>query len=130
MIWRLVSIVLPAENTAKVWLTRLGYLVSAVTYSLLAWSAVTIARHQQAAGSTESEDAKVERLTRELMEKTGGRWLVGAIGVVLVAVGLYFVIKGITGEVPRRAGARRRRPVQPRSDRHARARSDGSGGAS
>ena len=66
-----------------------------MTYSLLAWSAVTIARHQQAAGSTESEDAKVERLTRELMEKTGGRWLVGAIGVVLVAVGLYFVIKGI-----------------------------------
>jgi hypothetical protein len=95
VIWRLVSIVLPAENTAKVWFTRLGYLVSAVSYSLLAWSAVTIARHQRSAGSTESEDAKVERFTRELMERSGGRWLVGAIGVVLVAVGLYFVIKGI-----------------------------------
>ena len=95
VIWRLISIVLPAENTAKVWFTRLGYLVSAVTYSLLAWSAVTIAREQQASGGTESEDAKVERFTRELMEKTGGRWLVGAIGVVLVGVGLYFVIKGI-----------------------------------
>ena len=37
----------------------------------------------------------MERYTRELMEKTGGRWLVGAIGVVLIGVGLYFLVKGL-----------------------------------
>jgi hypothetical protein len=95
VVWRLISIVLPAENTAKVWLTRGGYLVSAAVYSLLAWSALSFARHDPAASTGESEDAKVERFTRELMEKSGGRWLVGAIGVVLVAVGAYFVIKGV-----------------------------------
>jgi hypothetical protein len=64
-------------------------------YAALAWSAVTFARHREAAGGAESEDAKVERFTRELMEKTGGRWLVGAIGITLVAVGIYFVFKGL-----------------------------------
>jgi hypothetical protein len=94
VVWRLISIVLPAENTAKVWLTRLGYLVSALTYSALAWTAVQFAQLKPAAAGAESEDAKVERYTRELMEKTGGRWLVGAIGVVLIGVGLYFLVKG------------------------------------
>jgi hypothetical protein len=95
VVWRLISIVLPAEPSAKVWLTRAGYLVSAVVYSALAWSALTFVRREGAAGGAESDDAKVERFTRELMEKTGGRWLVGAIGIVLVAVGLYFVVKGL-----------------------------------
>ena len=69
-------------------------------YSALAWSAMSFARHDPAAASGESEDAKVERFTRELMEKSGGRWLVGAIGVTLVAVGAYFVVKGVAGHVP------------------------------
>jgi hypothetical protein len=94
VVWRLISIVLPAENSPKVWLTRVGYLISAALYSLLAWSALSFARHDPAA-SGESEDAKVERFTRELMEKSGGRWLVGAVGVAVVAVGAYFVIKGL-----------------------------------
>jgi Domain of Unknown Function (DUF1206) len=95
VIWRLISIFLPAENTLKAWLTRGGYLISAIVYSLLAWTAVSFATHDQAANQAESEDAKVERFTRELMEKSGGRWLVGALGVCMVAVGIYFVIKGV-----------------------------------
>jgi hypothetical protein len=93
VVWRLISIVLPAENSAKTWLTRIGYLVSAATYSVLIWTAVSFARHR--ASGADSEDAKVERFTRELMEKSGGRWLVGLIGVVLIGVGAYFVVKGI-----------------------------------
>ncbi len=95
VLWRLISIVLPAENTAKAWFTRLGYLVSALVYSALAWTALQFAQQKPAAAGAESEDAKVERYTRELMEKTGGRWLVGAIGVVLIGVGLYFLVKGL-----------------------------------
>ena len=29
------------------------------------------------------------------MEHTGGRWLVGAIGIAVIAVGAYFVVKGV-----------------------------------
>ena len=95
VVWRLISILLPAENSATVWLTRVGYLVSAVVYSALAWSALSLARRERSGSSAGSEDAKVERFTRELMEKTGGRWLVAAVGVVLIGVGAYFVVKGV-----------------------------------
>jgi hypothetical protein len=94
VLWRVVSILLPADNTPTAWLTRLGYAVSAIVYSALAWAAVSFARHGATAAGAESEDAKVERFTRELMEKSAGRWLVGLIGAVVVAVGAYFVLKG------------------------------------
>jgi hypothetical protein len=64
-------------------------------YSLLAWSALSFARHGASSSGTESEDTKVERFTRELMEKTGGRWLVGVLGVVIVGIGVYFAVKGL-----------------------------------
>ena len=38
--WR--PIVLPAENSAKAWVTRVGYLVSAVVYVALAWTALLV----------------------------------------------------------------------------------------
>ena len=43
VIWRLISVLLPAENTASVWLTRIGYLISAVVYGMLAWTAASFA---------------------------------------------------------------------------------------
>jgi Domain of Unknown Function (DUF1206) len=91
--WRVVSVVLPAENSPKAWVTRLGYSVSAVVYVALAWSALSFARHQRGA-STTSEDAKVERLARDLMEMSYGRWLVGVIGAVVIGIGCYFAVKG------------------------------------
>jgi uncharacterized protein DUF1206 len=93
VIWRLITIALPAENSARVWVTRAGYLASALVYSALAWSAVSFALHKQ--GAAESDDAKVERYTRELMGVAVGRWLVGAIGVALLAIGIYFVARGL-----------------------------------
>ena len=95
VVWRLISIVLPAENSLATWFTRAGYAVSAVMYSFLAWSAMSFATNDRATRGAETEDAKVERLTRELMDTSAGRWLVGAIGVCLVGVGLYFVVKGV-----------------------------------
>ena len=95
VVWRLLSIVLPAENTVETWLTRVGYAVSAAMYSLLAWSAMSFATDERAARGAESEDAKVERFTRELMDTSAGRWLVGAIGVGVVGIGIFFVVKGV-----------------------------------
>lgn len=96
VLWRLVSIILPADNTAKAWLTRAGYVVSVVAYLLLAWSAFSFARNSGAASQgDQSEDARVERFTRDLMEKTGGRWLVGVLGASLVCVGVYFLVRGV-----------------------------------
>lgn len=99
VLWRLFSIALPASNDAHAWATRAGYAVSVVVYSLLAWSAISIARHGgggASASGRNSEDAKVERFTRDLMEMTGGRWLVGLLGVAVIGLGAYFVHRGAT----------------------------------
>ena len=94
VLWRLLSIVLPAEHTVETWLTRAGYAVSAAIYSFLVWSAISFATDERAGRGSETEDAKVERFTRELMERSTGRWLVMLIGAGAMGVGIYFVVKG------------------------------------
>ena len=95
--WRLVSILLPADNTAKAWLTRLGYLVSVLVYIGVAWTAVSYARAGGSAGS-ETEDSRIERLSAEWLQKSSGQWLIGIIGVVVFAVGLAFIYRGISAD--------------------------------
>jgi hypothetical protein len=94
-LWRLVSVVLPADNDVKAWLTRAGYLVSAVTYLLLAWSAVTLAR-RPVGSSGESEDARVERFTRDLMNDGLGRAAVFAVGAVLLVLAAVFLWQAVS----------------------------------
>jgi hypothetical protein len=99
VVWRLFSIALPGGSDAKSWATRAGYGVSVIVYSFLAWSAISMARNGGSSSSTSggnSEDAKVERFTRDVMEMSGGRWLVGLTGVVVIAVGAYFIHRGAT----------------------------------
>jgi Domain of Unknown Function (DUF1206) len=96
VLWRLVSLMLPASNSAKAWVTRAGYLVSVIVYSALAWSAISIARRTGAGG--ESEDGRVEQFTRDLMDMSGGRWIVGLIGAALIGIGAFFVYRGVTAE--------------------------------
>jgi hypothetical protein len=93
--WRLVTIALPAENSPKAWATRVGYSVSAVIYAALGWTAISFARRGSSSGAP-TEDSRVERLTRDVMEHAAGRWLVGVVGVVIIAVSLFFVVKGVT----------------------------------
>ena len=94
VLWRVVSILLPAQNTAKAWATRAGYAVSAIVYTALAWSAISFATHGTT--SAETENSRVERFSADLMEMSGGRWLVGLVGAILIAAGGYFAHKGIT----------------------------------
>ncbi len=94
VLWRLVTVILPAENSVTTWVTRGGYLVSAFSYIALGWSALSFARNP---GSSDgSEDAKVDRYTRTLMEMTAGRYLVFVLGAGVIGVGAYFVSKSVT----------------------------------
>jgi hypothetical protein len=95
-LWRLVSVVLPADNSATAWAKRIGYAVSAVVYLLLAGTAVAIARSPGSGSQQGSEDNRIETFTRDLMESTGGRFLVGAIGVALIAVAGVFLWNAVT----------------------------------
>lgn len=94
VLWRVVSILLPSDGSAKAWATRGGYAVSAVMYSILAWTAISLARGEL--GAATSEESKVDRITSDLMADTWGRWLVGAVGLILIAVGIVFFVRGVS----------------------------------
>ena len=96
--WRIVTVLLPADNDGKAWLNRLGYTVSAIVYIALGLSAVSLARDPGKAGETgQREDAKVEQFTADVLGWTGGRTIVGLVAVIVIGVGLAFAWKGIGG---------------------------------
>ncbi len=93
-LWRLVTVVLPAENTATAWATRAGYAISALVYLLLAWSAwAFVAGGSSQASGSATEDSRVERVSSDVLAHAGGRFLLGVVAVVVIAIGCYFVVK-------------------------------------
>ncbi len=92
-LWRLVTVVLPAENSVKGWLTRAGYVVSAIVYLLLAWTAVLFARDPNR--PEDQEDRKVEGFTRDLLDSGAGRALLVLVGVVMVVIAGVFLWKAL-----------------------------------
>jgi Domain of Unknown Function (DUF1206) len=89
VIWRILSVVLRRGNDAHAWLDRIGYTFSAVFYSFLAYAAGRSAMQ----GSKPERDSTVEDLSASALADPVGRWLLGAAGVIAIAVGLYFVVK-------------------------------------
>ena len=68
---------------------RVKAAAKAVVYALLSWTAFRFATGGGSSSSDQSTDA-----TKALMEQPFGQWLVGAVGVGVVAVGGYHVVKG------------------------------------
>jgi hypothetical protein len=97
-LWRIVTVVLPAEINGHSVLRRIGYTASAATYVALGFTAVSLARRpgSSGGGGQESQDSQVTSATRSVMEWTGGRWLVGVAGLVVLGVGCYFAWKAIS----------------------------------
>jgi hypothetical protein len=95
-LWRIVSILLPAESSAKTWITRVGYGVSALVYTFLAFSAISFARNGRGG---QSENARIETFTRDMMDNTAGRWIVGGLGVLLVGIALFFLYRVRLGQI-------------------------------
>ncbi len=63
----------------------------AIIYLWLAWVGVKVVR-----GAASSQAQNSENTTSHLMSSTGGRWLVGLIGLVVVAVGIGLIWYGLT----------------------------------
>jgi hypothetical protein len=94
--WRLVSALLPGPSDAKAWVTRVGYLVSCGLYLTLALTAWRLA--QSKAAQTDGNQ-KVTDFTTRTMDSTGGRVVVGLVGLIIIAVGLYRIKKGIENDI-------------------------------
>jgi hypothetical protein len=94
--WRVVSALLPGDSDAEAWVKRIGYLVSAVIYTTFAATAISLAR---SVGATPNGNAKVTSLSGRVMSHSGGRFVIGVVGAITIAAGLYRLVKGIRGDV-------------------------------
>ena len=85
---------LPASSDASSWLTRVGYLISAATYLVLAGVAVSIVRNP--GNPQQSEDSRVESFTRDVLGHSYGRTVVFLIGALLIGIAVTFLVKAVT----------------------------------
>ncbi len=95
--WRLVSAFLPGGSDAKAWAKRIGFVVSAAIYITFAATAFSLARGASSA-STDG-NATVSKASGGVMQHTGGRLLIGAVGAIVIGVGLYRIVKGLKRDV-------------------------------
>jgi hypothetical protein len=87
--WRLLSAAWVRGDGLDEWLRRIGYVFSAAFYALLAWTAATSALRNH-----HPEDSNaVERISESLLGSAIGRWVLATLGIVVLVVGVYFVVK-------------------------------------
>jgi hypothetical protein len=94
--WRVVTALLPGGTGAKALAHRIGYVVSAVMYTTFAISAIALARH--APGAPDG-NKKVTDMSASIMTHSAGRLVIGLVGVIVMAAGLYRISKGVTLDV-------------------------------
>jgi hypothetical protein len=71
--------------------------VRALIYLWLAWTGVKVVR-----GAASSQAQSSQNTTSNMMDSTGGRWLVGLIGLVVVGVGIGLIWYGLTKRFEKR----------------------------
>jgi hypothetical protein len=80
------------DGTAKVWVKRAGYVGRGLVYAALTYSTVRILT---GSGGGQSQNAKAHHSAAMALSWPGGRWIVGAAGVGLVAVALWNLYRGL-----------------------------------
>ncbi|MBR8741893.1 DUF1206 domain-containing protein [Nocardiopsis sp. MG754419] len=88
-LWQALVAVVRSGTAAQ----RAGAAARAVTCAVLT---TAIATFLLGRGAPESQDGQSKELTAQLMELPFGRWIVGIIGAVVVAVGVHQVWKALT----------------------------------
>lgn len=75
---------------AKGWLARVAQVISGAVHLVLAFSATALA---MGAESPSGGDDRTEHWTAALMHQPLGRWLVGLVGVIAIALGVQHFVK-------------------------------------
>ena len=92
VIWRFVQAIKDPENNgtdAKGIFTRIGYVLSGLSYAGLAIYAASLALGSGGG----SDGSSKQTMTARILSQPFGRWLVGIIGVVIIGVGIYRIYK-------------------------------------
>jgi len=84
----------------------------AIVYIWLAWTAVKIVT-----GANSSSAAKSQSKSSTVMAHTGGRWLVGLVGLVILGVGIGLVVYGVLKKFEKHLKTEEMRPAVRKSTR-------------
>jgi hypothetical protein len=84
-IWQVTEAITGSTETSD----RVKAIAKAIVYIVLAWTAFKFATGSGSSSKKQSTD-----FTASLMDKPAGQWLVALVGLVIVGVGVYHVIKG------------------------------------
>jgi len=89
--WRLVSAAMPGPAEPKVVVLRVAYVASAIVYATFAFTAFKLVTQSP---STSNGNSTVSDISKSLMRHSWGRVAIGAVGVVMMAAGVYRANKG------------------------------------
>ncbi len=81
-----------AKGAAKKWGKRAGYIGRGVVYASLTLSTIKILN---GSGGGQSQNGKAHKTTAMVFGWPGGRWLVGAVGLIVIGVGLWNLYRGV-----------------------------------
>ncbi|WP_162910723.1 DUF1206 domain-containing protein [Hymenobacter oligotrophus] len=98
VLWRFVQAIRDTEghgNSAKGMGKRLSYAASALGYGVLAYIAGKAAFENTSAGSGSGNSR--QSFVATLLEQSYGQWLVGAIGLTVIGIGVYQLIRAYSG---------------------------------
>lgn len=90
VLWQLTEAVTPGAGDGAA--DRAKAVGKAVVYAAIAWTAGQFAT---GSGSSSSSEQSSQDVTATLMQQPAGQWLVGGVGVAVIAVGGYHVYKGV-----------------------------------
>ncbi|MDP9101968.1 MAG: DUF1206 domain-containing protein [Actinomycetota bacterium] len=95
-VWRLSEAAFGVTGQGRKKGPRLQSLVRGLVYGFLSYSAVKLLQ-----GSREAQGNQQRDYAASVMAHSGGRWLVGLVGAIVVAVGLFMVYEGATAKFMR-----------------------------
>ena len=93
-VWRMAQSILNSDrlgNDRKALVRRIGYGVSGATHAGLAFFAISVIFGVRTARG--SDDQSARDWTAYLLAAPFGRWLVGAVGLIIVATGIGIAVK-------------------------------------
>jgi hypothetical protein len=91
-LWQLANALAVRNGSeSSTWAVKAKGMAKAVVYLVLAWTSFSFAKGQPSSSKAQSAD-----FTATMLQHTGGRVLVSLIGVVVIGVGGYHVVKGWT----------------------------------
>jgi hypothetical protein len=89
-LWRLSEAAFGVTGDGMKTSARVRSAVRGIAYLILGVTAISVMR-----GSTESQSGQQESMTAKLLSSTGGQFLVGLIGLIVIGVGIALVVEGV-----------------------------------